>query len=160
MQEILLGVKVNQNADIKKTLQKVQIYIGDDLVYQNNPMCPGGPFLTADDPSNRTTFSASNTDDEEGKSWSVTDETWQNYGKEAWCNMKGRYTSIVADLTGLASEVTLGMSLCNVGIMGSKYFRKTQPPLTIEITVGETKNLTIENIFVDQDPKFEIGNTL
>ena len=74
--------------------------------------------------------------------------------------MKGRYTSIVADLTGLASEVTLDMSLCNVGIMGSKYSRNTQPPLTIEITVGETKSLTIENIAVDPDPKFEIGNTL
>ena len=74
--------------------------------------------------------------------------------------MKGRYTSIVADLTGLASETSLDMSLCNVGIMGTKYSRNTQPPLTTEITVGETKTLTIENIAVDPDPKFEIGNTL
>ena len=85
MQEILQGVNINQNADNKKTLQNVQIHIGDDPVYQNNPMCPGGPFLN-DDPSNQTTFTVPAIDDgfggflyykdENDLNWSVTNETW------------------------------------------------------------------------------------
>ena len=60
----------------------LEIYIGDDSEWENNPKCPGGPFLTASDP--RSYY-----DGRYGKDWV--------FGVEAWCNMAGRYTTLVAD---------------------------------------------------------------
>ena len=50
-----------------------------------------------------------------------TDVSWWKYGKEVWCNLEGQYTTIVADLSGLTGSYE--MSLCNIGIMGTKYVR-------------------------------------
>ena len=72
--------------------------------------------------------------------------------------MWGRYTTIVADLTNLAAEPLIEMSLCNVGIMGTKYIRNTPPPSNLEITKGAMQTLTVEKIIVKTG--FEIGNTL
>ena len=60
----------------------------------------------------------------------VTNASWWNFGKEIWCNMEGQYTTIVADLTTLTGAYE--MSLCNVGIMGTKYERIQ----VIESTMG------------------------
>ena len=57
-----------------------------------------------------------------GKAWT--------YGKEAWCNLEGRYMHIVADLSHLSSYT---MSLCSLGIMGTEYVRNETPPTEITI---------------------------
>ena len=70
--------------------------------------------MKTDDSSNYVT--ATYTDDD-----SVThknQKVWK-YGGEHWCNMKGRYTTIVADLSHLSGPYE--MSLCNAAIMGTKY---------------------------------------
>ena len=45
------------------------------------------------------------------------EKVWK-YGREHWCNLKGRYTTIVADLSHYAGS-DYEMSLCNVAIMGT-----------------------------------------
>ena len=50
--------------------------------------------------------------------------------------MQGRYTSIVADLSILSGAYE--MSLCNVGIMGTKYERTETSPLTTPLRYGTT----------------------
>ena len=62
----------------------VEIYIGDSLNWSENPKCANGPFLDPDDPN---IWIASNV---------VGGNLWPN-GIEAWCNMEGRYMTIVAD---------------------------------------------------------------
>ena len=47
-----------------------------------------------------------------------------NYGKEIWCNLPGRYVALVADYQG-AGETPSEVSICNIGIMGTEYERKT-----------------------------------
>ena len=53
--------------------------------------------------------------------WDTYNDLW-NYGREAWCNLEGRYIHIVADLNHLV-ETGYNMELCSVGIMGTKYVR-------------------------------------
>ena len=50
-----------------------------------------------------------------------------NYGKEAWCNLEGRYTQFVFDLTDRSHE-SYTISICNLGIFGTKYVRNVQIP--------------------------------
>ena len=46
------------------------------------------------------------------------------YGKEVWCNAKGQYVHIVADLSHLMPLYgSYTMSLCSVGIMGTSFIR-------------------------------------
>ena len=44
------------------------------------------------------------------------------YGTEVWCNAKGQYVHIVADLSHLTGTYT--MSLCSIGIMGTSFGRE------------------------------------
>ena len=57
-------------------------------------MCAGGPFMQTDDPENYTTWSYSY-DENINKDGN---QLWK-FGKEIWCNMEGRYTTLVADFT-------------------------------------------------------------
>ena len=70
--------------------------------------------MKVDDSSNYVT--ATYTDDD---SVTHTNQQVWKYGGEHWCNLQGRYTSIVADLSGLTGPYE--MSLCNVAILGTKY---------------------------------------
>ena len=56
-------------------------------------------------------------------------EIW-NWGKEVWCNMQGKYTTIVADWSLPAAVGTYEMRLCNLGIMGTEYVHS--PPIDAE----------------------------
>ena len=82
-------------------------------------------------------------------------QVW-NYGKEIWCNMEGRYMSIVADLTSLSSESSYEMSLCSVGILGTKYSRATTLPTPVIQSSDTYEVFTIDAITADP----AIGNTL
>ena len=55
-----------------------------------------------------------------------------NYGKEAWCNLEGRYLHIIADLSHIAEE-DYNLNVCSVGIMGTQYVRDQSLPETLEI---------------------------
>ena len=55
------------------------------------------------------------------------------HGKENWCNLKGKFIHIVADLSHLSS-LTYEMSICYLGIYGTEYVRSETAP-TQEITV-------------------------
>ena len=61
------------------------------------------------------------------------------FGKENWCNMKGRYLHMVADMSmyELTAADSDTVSVCSVGVYGTKYERKgEQLPDTIEIIQG------------------------
>ena len=91
--------------------------------------------MRIDDTENSYTRVTSYTD-ESGNAYNDID--WWNYGKELWCNMQGRYTSIVADLSDQASSGSYEMSLCNLGIMGTKYERLDNQVPTTEILLYNT----------------------
>ena len=79
------------------------------------------------------------------------------YGIEKWCNMEGRYMFIVADLSQIKDNLPkYKMSLCALGIMGTKYVRDTSPEQSYEITQGEKAEIEIENIYSE----IPIGTTL
>ena len=81
----------------KDWLQNVEVYIGEDPdAYSNNHKCPGGSFLNKNDSSNFYTDGNTNNFD--------NDLAWV-YGFEVWCNIEGRYTHIVADLSHQKGEV-------------------------------------------------------
>ena len=69
--------------DYKYHVQNVEIYIGNSPNFLENPKCPGGPFMVRDDP-------LSYTDTEKHEN------VWR-HGEEAWCNLEGQYTHIVAN---------------------------------------------------------------
>ena len=86
----------------------------------------------------------------------IADRIW-NYGKQVPCNLEGRYVHVVANLTELAKTNTnYQMSLCNYGIMGTKYVRDEPVVGFVEIQEGETSVLTIPHI----KSFYEIGTQL
>ena len=80
-------------ADKKKYFQSASLWVGNDAeVATNNTLCQGSPFLDITDLTNYST------DTYNGGNY----QPW-NYGKEAFCNLEGRYLHLVAtpaDLTG------------------------------------------------------------
>ena len=54
-----------------------------------------------------------------------------NYGAEVWCNMPGQFVTILADLSTLNNAYL--MSVCNLGIFGTKYEHPTPIPSQISI---------------------------
>ena len=76
----------SSTSDYTKYLQNFEIYIGDDPEWANNPKCPGGPFMNINDLTSYNYNSFKGAHD------------WV-HGKEIWCNMEGRYTTLVADFT-------------------------------------------------------------
>jgi len=85
------------------------------------------------------------------------------FGEEVWCNLEGRYMSIVANFTDVESwwETDYDISLCHVAIMGTEYIRTgslpskavmysdeasitwTLNPITSKYTIGNTLNIEL-----------------
>ena len=90
----------------------------------------------------------------------VNGGTAWTYGIEKWCNLEGRYMYIIADFSHLLqspySYSTYTMSLCNLGIMGTKYEHNEPPPTEITLEKGSTKTFDISHI----TSTLTIGNTL
>ena len=78
-----------------------------------------------------------------------------NYGIEIFCNKEGRYTHIVADLSHLTGQ-TYSMSICALGIMGTRYIRSNALPTSLEVTEGTVTTLNVQQIVSEYD----IGNVL
>ena len=116
----LYGGQPHEHTNVNEYFQNYEIYIGDDATYTNNAKCPGGPFMQTSNDSNYAfvSYDDNGTPRDNVKVW--------NYGRENWCNLQGRYTTIVADLSQLTGSYE--MSLCNVAIMGTKYKPSTANP--------------------------------
>ena len=69
-------------------------------------------------------------------------DLWR-FGVEAWCNMKGRYMHIVADLSHYAAGTNYKMSICALGIMGTKYEHHSTIPTTVDVPLGQTSTIEI-----------------
>jgi len=86
------------------------------------------------------------------------------FGHEAWCNLKGRYVTIEADLSHLAGQTSTEapngyeMSICSLGLFGTRYKRLTEVPSSFEVLKGATKTLSIERVAADE--KFKITNKI
>ena len=73
------------------------------------------------------------------------DPFWK-YGAEIWCNLKGQYVTLVADLAHLSGQ-SYEMSICALGLMGVEYVRDSEPPLTTDVYYMESKTISIENAY-------------
>ena len=78
-----------------------------------------------------------------------------NYGKEVWCNRKGRYTTIVVDVTSAPTDTSV--KICSVGVMGTKYLETYSPPDSA-IVVDQGAMKSIEAALPTVDPLYAIGN--
>ena len=58
------------------------------------------------------------------------------YGKEAWCNLEGRYIHIVANLKHLVAPYE--MTICTFAVFGTQYGRNSTVPTSLEIAAGDT----------------------
>ena len=72
------------------------------------------------------------------------------YGFETWCNLEGQYTFIVMDLTNLSDD-TYEMSLCTVGIMGTRYVRDGPENLEITIVRGDQGQIEIQRVYSEME---------
>ena len=68
---------------------------------------------------------------------------WQ-FGVEAWCNLEGRYTHIVADFSRITSSYQV--SLCSIGVMGTKYDRSSTVVTSHIIKRGDALTFNVEHI--------------
>ena len=71
------------------------------------------------------------------------------YGAENWCNMEGSNLHLVADLSHLLDTyVSYTMSICTVGVFGTKYTRDGDSlPTSIEIYQGSSDTIIVPNIY-------------
>ena len=77
-------------------------------------------------------------------------------GKEIWCNLEGQYVTFVADLNHL-KDLGFDISLCSLGIMGTKYgLSGATMPTAETVAISEQKTIDIPRI----TSEYEIGNTL
>ena len=97
-------------------LWNFSIYIGDSTDYQSNELCPGSPFLP--DKNN-----LSNSDK----------------ALEVWCNLEGKYVSIIRDYS---SFFTPGVTICDLAIFGTELPDYNEYQLTRQAEIG--KELIIE----------------
>ena len=72
--------------------------------------------------------------------------------------MEGQYTTIVADLTSLTGPYD--MSLCNVGIMGTKYERLSQVVASTLDTGSGQGTITLDISHITVALGFEISNAI
>ena len=67
------------------------------------------------------------------------------FGKETWCNLEGRYLHLVADLSKEVTENPIPwdqmISICQLGVFGTKYSRTNEPPEHIEVVRGQTETI-------------------
>ena len=55
-----------------------------------------------------------------------TIDKMSNYGKEAWCNMEGRYSHFVFDLRSYIGNYEI--SICSLAVFGTVYGRSSAVP--------------------------------
>ena len=79
-------------------------------------------------------------------------------GTEIWCNKQGRYIDVSFVMDSFADGATFEMSICTLGIMGTKYVLKEGEimPTTISVEHLDTKVVSIPLV----ESKFEIGDIL
>ena len=106
--------------------------------------------MKTDDNSNFLTVSYSH------NSQAYDNQRVWKYGREHWCNLQGRYMTVVGDLSHLTGAYE--MSLCNVAIMGTKYELSTPNASILSVKAGTTATHTMNKISVNTD--FSISNTL
>ena len=123
VQDLFDGLFPNAHINTNEFLQNLEFYIGNDTDYTKNAKCPGGPFMVVGDYEKSYTFGAYNSQE--------ASYLW-NYGVEAWCNLEGRYVTIVADLTELIAPYE--MTICSLGIMGAEYVRLTPMPSSVDVS--------------------------
>ena len=81
---------------------------------------------------------------------------WPN-GLDEWCNMEGRYVTIVADYSSVKDTYgTLMPSICDLGIFGTRYVRDSEAPESIELFENAQTSFIVEHIYSE----YRIGNTL
>ena len=134
-------------ADTKHRFQRFEVYIGDSADYRLNEKVEGGPWLydpaDTNDPD-YTTFTS-----EKG---GTNADMWA-WGKELWANKQGRYIHFVADYSHLTGAT---VSICNLGIMGTKYVRDTPLPEEVTLDKGKTTTFSVVDIYAE----IPIANTL
>ena len=112
------------------------IYVGNDPIWSNNLVCPGGPHL------------ATNYED-------VYDAHAARlipaYGFEVWCNLPGQYTFFVATQVP-SSKVTI----CDIAVIGTRYIRVNEVPTSVQVQVDGTQTLYAEHVYSEET----IGNTI
>lgn len=103
--------------------------MGQSTDYSLNAKCPNGPFMRVGEASSSTTYGIN---------------TLWNYGREIWCNLEGRYTTIVADFSGVPGNYNV--SICNFAIMGTKYGRTASFTPSLNVLDGTVGLLSIPKI--------------
>ena len=96
-------------------------------MWSDNPKCPGGPYLKA-------TY-----DDYLDE---YPNKLVPAFGFEAWCNMSGQFTFFVA--TGVPS---VEVSICSVGVFGTRYVRASDPPSSI--TLNSCPTFSVDHVHAD-----------
>ena len=105
------------------------MFVGENVDHTKNAECAGGPYLVYEDPNSYVQVDyTSGAETGSGDMW--------KFGAEVWCNNQGRYTTIVADLKRLAGR-SYEMSLCHLGIMGTKYGRSQEVESDVSLMVDE-----------------------
>ena len=81
------------------------------------------------------------------------------FGKEVWCNLEGRYMSIVADFTGVGNtwDTDYDIDLCHVAVMGTEYIRTGSLSSSVAMYSDEASITWTLNAITS---KYTIGNTL
>ena len=116
-------------------LQKYEIFIRDSTDFTENQKVPGGPFL---DPDNQETYVFDKKANVNAGGHDTYDKgrgyVWP-YGMENWVNLEGKYMHIVADMSAYTDSATVTdtVSVCTLGIYGTKYVR--DEPLPSSATV-------------------------
>ena len=75
--------------DLTTEFHNFEVHVGNNVNYEHNQTCDGGPWLVGDPSSSN----AGLVEDPHTSS-----NTW-GWGKEVWCNMQGKYVHLVADMS-------------------------------------------------------------
>ena len=77
---------------------------------------------------------------------------------ENWVNLEGKFVHLVADMSKYTAwtSYTENVSVCTLGIFGTKYVRSETLQSAITLTVGDTSTITVPKI----TSQYSIGNTL
>ena len=125
-------------AHAEYTAAEWEVRIGDSPVWDENPICPGGPFLRSD---YEDYYSDS----------SLARRMRSAHGFTVWCNMLGEYTFAVA-----RHVPSRRVGVCNLAVLGTAYIRDEPLPDTVELSVGDTFELTVPHVYAEDT----IGNTI
>ena len=108
-------------------LSEFYLYVGYDSDYSQNTPCPGGPYAYPID-STFGTYTG----------WFSLGSDWPN-GKEAWCNLEGRFVSFVREPD--AEEPLDELRICTFGIIADPSVEVNEPEVPEpEVTETELPN--------------------